>query len=122
MNLPNGIFFDEFIEQKIFSYLQPTKFKKGFFKWIEPYSRRNNDARECTLEILRINYYYITIKMDLSRGLYIFNLRKQKRTDKGGEYIEFTKISRNFRYYIDKNGDKRRNYDETIIHFMEYYF
>ena len=73
MNLPNGIYFDELIKQKIFSYLQPTKFKKGFFKWIESYPRRNNDARKCTLEILRISYYYITIKMNLSRGIFISN-------------------------------------------------
>jgi hypothetical protein len=53
--------------------------------------------------------------MNLFGGLSFHNLRKRKRTDKEGEYIDFTKISKTFQYYIDAYGDTRKEYRIFLI-------
>jgi len=92
MELPNNIYLDDLIKKNIFSYLPITKFTKGAYT--SPMLFYDNETYKYTEETYEINILkntnkYIFLKITFNEDFEDLFLKKKKKTDKQGEYIEF---------------------------------
>jgi len=123
MELPNNIYLDDLIKKNIFSYLPITKFKKGVYT--SPMLFYDNETFKYTEEtyeinILKITSKYLFLKITFTEEFEDLFLKKKKKTDKQGEYIEFNKkdeeliLYETTKFFFDSSFKFRTSYLKPI--------
>jgi hypothetical protein len=123
MELPNNIYLDYLIKKNIFSYLPITKFTKGVYT--SPMLFYDNEKYKhieetYQINILKITNKYLFLKITFNEDFEDLFLKKKKKTDKEGEYIEFNKkddeliLYETTRFFFKSSNKFRTSYLKPI--------